>query len=157
MAVVSPIFRFHHHESSITMKTRTSSNSRRFSQFLLPALLSTITACAGAQAPVAAEPYVVHWGTFSPRISLGRHPDSSLYAVVQFRITAQGGATDIELLRSSSIRGLDIAALRSVKDTLFDVDKLPPSRHFHLTYRLGDIYSNEPPVDSSGRGHDSGR
>lgn len=154
MAVVSPICRFHH-ESSIIMKTRTS--SRRFSPFLLPALLSVITACTGAQAPVAAEPYVVHWGTFNPRISLGRHPDSSLYAVVQFRITAQGRATDIELLRSSSIRGLDIAALRSVKETLLDVDKLPPNPHFQLTYRLGDIYSNEPPVDSSGRGHDSGR
>lgn len=89
---------------------------------------------------IDAEPFVIERGVFAPRISFASPPEDGLTVRIVFGIDSNGRAVNAEIGRTSGIRGLDVAALRSVQETRFDVEKAAFGKKLYLDYDLTDRY-----------------
>lgn len=88
--------------------------------------------------PVDGERFVMERGVFAPRISFANPPQHRLSVRIDFAVDGNGRAVNAEIVQSSGIRGLDVAALRSVKETRFDVESTPQGRRLYLDFDSKD-------------------
>lgn len=113
--------------------------------FLLSSLIfGALAGCEMSGSPsIDAEPFVMERGVFAPRISFASPPEDRLSVRIGFAVDDRGRAVNAEIVQSSGVRGLDVAALRSVRETRFDVET-PLERRLYLDFGLKDRHLPPP-------------